>query len=260
MSRNRHQPPGQGSTKLTVGAWSRNPRDPPVSSLFSRKIGEAIRTLAASVKTATMLCRCGVVRFPPFHQLSYMAFVSTPCLPAAARSPAMCAPIMKIDWWIRGSRFGIDRVVERRDEQAGASAPHLVDVVEDRREPFLVEQVRQQPGLFQVEHEPVAVRVVPGVLVIELGQAAPFPGLPLRSLIPVRDLVHAVGVGRGDEQEDRLSRGSHASRGRRSEASSCSSSIAIRVDAVSVEWIEQVITTTGLLSGTGSRSPPSSSS
>src|SRR5262249_53546157 len=32
-----------------------------------------------------------------------------------------------------------------------------------------------------------------------------------------------------------------------------SSSIAISVDAVSVEWIEQVITTTGLLAWTGSR-------
>ena len=64
-------------------------------------------TLAASVSTATMLWRCGVVRFPPFHQLSYIACVRMPVLPAAARSAAMCEPIMAIPWLIRASRFGL---------------------------------------------------------------------------------------------------------------------------------------------------------
>ena len=35
-----------------------------------------LKRAAASVRTATMVCRCGVVRFPPFHQLSYSALFS----------------------------------------------------------------------------------------------------------------------------------------------------------------------------------------
>ncbi len=67
----------------------------------------AILTLAASVRTATMLWRWTVVRFPPDIQLSYMALVRTPDLPAEARSAAMWAPTWKIPWLIRGSTLGL---------------------------------------------------------------------------------------------------------------------------------------------------------
>ena len=162
----------------------------------------------------------------------------------------MWAPIWAMPCEIRGSRFGLIGSKNGGTKIRAPLRPHLVDVVEDGREPLVVEQPRQELRLFEVEHEPVAVRVVPGVDVVKLGHPAPFPRVPLRPLVPARDLVDAVGVGRGDEQDDRLVE-DLAHRRVVALASSCRSSIAIRVEAVSVEWIEQVIMTTGLLCATG---------
>ena len=98
----------------------------------------------------------------------------------------------------------VDRVIKRRHEQPGPARAHLMHVVRQRREPFLVEQMREELRLLQVEHEPVAVGVVARVLVIEADLAVPFPGLPLGAVVPVGHDVDAVGVGRRDDDHDRL--------------------------------------------------------
>src|SRR5205085_8394457 len=46
--------------------------------------------------------------------------------------------------------------------------------------------------------------VVPGVVVINLRRVGALPGLAEGAAVPVGDDVHAVGVGRGDEDEDRI--------------------------------------------------------
>ena len=52
------------------------------------------------------------------------------------------------------------------------------------------------------EHVPVAVVIVADVLVIELDHRRALVGRAEPAAVPARDLVDAVGVERGDEQED----------------------------------------------------------
>ena len=57
-------------------------------------------------------------------------------------------------------------------------------------------------GFFEVEHEPVAVVVVAGVLLVELREGGFFVGRADVFAIPVGDQILAVGVGDGDVDED----------------------------------------------------------
>ena len=98
----------------------------------------------------------------------------------------------------------VRRVVEGRDEEARAGLPLLVYVVDDFGEPLLPEEAREGARLREVEHEPVAVVVVAGVGVVNLRRLGALPGLAHRGAIPVGDDLYAVGVGRGDEDEDRV--------------------------------------------------------
>ena len=97
---------------------------------------------------------------------------------------------------------GVLGIVKRRDEKPRAPVAHLVNVVDDRRAPVFVDQLGRVARLAKIQHEPVAVVVVTGVLLIDPRHPGPFPRPADRRLIPIHDHVQAVGVGRGDEQED----------------------------------------------------------
>jgi hypothetical protein len=58
--------------------------------------------------------------------------------------------------------------------------------------------------LFEIEHEPITVVVVPGIVVIKLRRFRALVGRAERFAIPVGNDVNAVRVGRRDEQEDRV--------------------------------------------------------
>ena len=97
---------------------------------------------------------------------------------------------------------GDGRVHERRDEQAGFVGAHLVLVEVNLGEPVMVQDLVDGPGFREVGHEPVAVVVVAGVIVIQPGH---FPALEFRPevfLVPVDFHLVAVGIGRRDEEED----------------------------------------------------------
>ena len=97
-----------------------------------------------------------------------------------------------------------DGVLERRHEHARPGAAHLVDVQVHLREPVMVEHSVHRPGLRQVEHEPVAVVVVAGVVVVEPRHAA---ALVLGSevlAVPVHHHLLAVGVDGRSQQQDHV--------------------------------------------------------
>ena len=98
----------------------------------------------------------------------------------------------------------INRIQKGRHEQPRALGPHLVHVVEDLGEPFSVERVRHEPGLDLRHHEPVAIVVVPRVLVVDPRHLA---ALPLRAelrAVPFDDHLLAVGIHTRDENHHRV--------------------------------------------------------
>jgi hypothetical protein len=77
-----------------------------------------------------------------------------------------------------------------------------VYVVDDLRAPGVVNLVHGQSRLGLREGVPVAVVVVADVVVVKLGRVRPLEGRAERAVVPALDDVHAVGVERGDEQDD----------------------------------------------------------
>jgi hypothetical protein len=61
-----------------------------------------------------------------------------------------------------------------------------------------------EPVLNQVEHEPVAVVVVPGVLLVDEGRLRALVRGAQGLLVPVDDEVEAVGVERRDQEQDNV--------------------------------------------------------
>ena len=95
----------------------------------------------------------------------------------------------------------IERLGERRHEDASAGAALLMHVVGDDRLVLVLDRLDVHARFLLREHEPVAVVVVPDVLVIEVGEHA----LERRALrlVPVIDDQHlAVGVLRRHHQHD----------------------------------------------------------
>ena len=94
---------------------------------------------------------------------------------------------------------GVVGVLVGRHEHARPVGPHLVHVVGDLRLQLAVD-VEGEPGLLLREHEPVAVVVVPGVVMVEVGIGAVVVGAP--GVVPVvDDQVLAVRVLRGHHQQ-----------------------------------------------------------
>ena len=96
----------------------------------------------------------------------------------------------------------VHRVLERRQEDARRIGRGLVRVVDQLRIPRVPQHVAEIARLGQVEHEPVAVVVVPGVLLVELGIARVLELRPDVLHVPVGDVLAAVRVDVRDEQRD----------------------------------------------------------
>ena len=77
-----------------------------------------------------------------------------------------------------------------------------MDVVEDDREPLLVELLGEDARLLLREHEPVAVVVVADVLLVEPRHGAAFPGRAERLLVPVDHEIEPVRIRARDEDDD----------------------------------------------------------
>ena len=77
----------------------------------------------------------------------------------------------------------------------------------------------------------------------------PSKGCPERLAVPLGNDVDSVRVERRHQDEDRVLAGSFETCGLSSVRSLYANSIAVCVDATSVEWIEQVISTTVLPCG-----------
>ena len=99
---------------------------------------------------------------------------------------------------------GIDGVGVGRGEDAGAGRAHLVLVQPDLGKPLVVDRARQGLRLLLREHEPVAVVVVPDVVVVDPGHPRALVGGAEVLPIPLRLHDLAVGIERGDEQDHHL--------------------------------------------------------
>jgi hypothetical protein len=95
----------------------------------------------------------------------------------------------------------VDGIDERRNEDARSIRSHLVHRQVRLWAP-VVQERGQVPVLRLRQHEEVAVDVVTRVLVVEPRHLGAFPRLPDRLAVPVHDEIHAVGVERGDQQQD----------------------------------------------------------
>ena len=79
-------------------------------------------------------------------------------------------------------------------------------VVNDLRTPGVVRMLDGEAGFDLAEPVPIAVVVVPGVLVIKLRHRSAFVFGPQPALVPVVHLVHAVRIQRRNQQENRVFR------------------------------------------------------
>ncbi len=98
----------------------------------------------------------------------------------------------------------VHRVFERRHEDPGGKRCLLVLVVDDLREPHLVELTRDVLRLGLVEHVPVSVVVVSDVLLVELGRARFLEGRSLHAPVPVDDDRRSVRVDVGNQHEENV--------------------------------------------------------
>ena len=96
----------------------------------------------------------------------------------------------------------IDGVLERRQEQPYTVGAHLVNVVDDFGKPLFVQHARDETRLHLRQHEPVAVVVVPDVLVVQPWQRATLIASALVAAIPADNRIETIGIHRRDHQHD----------------------------------------------------------
>ena len=104
----------------------------------------------------------------------------------------------------QGIDVGLDRVEVGRQEETRSVAVLLVDVVDDLRMPHVVDRIHDQLRLDLRERIPVAVVVVPGVGVIQLGRVRPFGRRPEGATVPVGDDRDPIGVERRHEPQNHV--------------------------------------------------------
>ena len=131
-------------------------------------------------------------------------WMEMPVLPAAVRSAAIAVPIMFISCIRIGVDIRLDGVEPRRHEHARRGRSLLVHVVDDLRMPDVVQLRDGQPRFRLREDVPVAIVIVADILVIELRRRDAFVRRAQRLAIPVAHDVHAVGIERGHQDEDRV--------------------------------------------------------
>src|SRR5207245_10632852 len=78
----------------------------------------------------------------------------------------------------------------------------LVDIVHDLGMPHVVQRIHHELCLDLGERVPVAVVVVPGVVVVQLRGVGALGGRAEGAVVPARDDRDAGGVGRRDGQQD----------------------------------------------------------
>src|SRR5436190_18583974 len=92
----------------------------------------------------------------------------------------------------------IGRIVKGRHEKSRTVRTLLMNVVDNFRKPFLPKQMSNRLRFFQVEHEPIPIIIVSGVVMIEFCRFSSFVWRAQRLAIPVGDNVYAVGIRRGN--------------------------------------------------------------
>jgi len=98
----------------------------------------------------------------------------------------------------------LDRIEVGRQEEPRPVCVLLVNVVHDLRVPHVVERVHHQLRLDLGERVPIAVVVVPGVVMVQLGWLGALGGRAERAVVPVGDDRDPVRVERGHEPEDHV--------------------------------------------------------
>ena len=93
----------------------------------------------------------------------------------------------------------IRRIVKRRHEESRSIRALLMNVIDDFRKPFFPKQTSDGFRLFQIKHEPVAIVVVPGVVMIKFRRVAPFGGCAQRLTIIIGHNIHAVRIRRRNQ-------------------------------------------------------------
>ena len=79
-----------------------------------------------------------------------------------------------------------------------------MNVVDNLRKPFLPKQMSNRFRLFQIKHEPIAIIIMAGVVMIEFWRLASFVRRAESLAIPIGDNVHAVGIRRRDQDQNRI--------------------------------------------------------
>ena len=97
---------------------------------------------------------------------------------------------------------GFERVHVGRDEDASGVAALLMHIVHDLRDPRRVEGVHRVARFLEAERVPVAIVVVPRVVVVQRWRVGPFGRRVERAAVPVAHDVHAIGVLAGHEHDD----------------------------------------------------------
>src|SRR5260370_33709337 len=99
---------------------------------------------------------------------------------------------------------GLDWLHIGRQKQPRPKRALLMYVMDDLRMPGIENLIDDKLRLDLRERVPVAIVVVAGVLVIKLRRISAFVWSTQRFLIPVVDDVHAVGIRRRRQQNDRV--------------------------------------------------------
>ncbi len=102
----------------------------------------------------------------------------------------------------QGLDIGNRRIHERRDKKSSAGRAHLVFIDVDLRKPVMVEDFGHGFCLREVEHEPVAVVVVSGVMMVKPGHTAAFMFSAHIFPVPLCDHLVTVWIWGGDKQYD----------------------------------------------------------
>ncbi len=103
-----------------------------------------------------------------------------------------------------GVDIRINRVHPRRYKHTRGVGALLMHVVDDLRMPDIVQLRYGEPRFRLREDVPVAIVVVPDILLIQLRRRRAFVRRAQGFAIPARDDVDTVGVERGNQDEDRV--------------------------------------------------------